>query len=76
MGKTDNFKNGYVGLDTVPVVSRGEIIGRREMAIGDYLAVKVESAGPRALQCRPIAIANMLTDFHQYPQLFHTPCQQ
>jgi tRNA A37 methylthiotransferase MiaB len=60
MGKTDHFKNGYVGVERVPVYRSGKVVGERELAIGDYLVVRVRDCGPRALYCQPIAIADTL----------------
>ena len=61
MGKTDNFKNGYVEVTSVPVYQSGKEIDHRPFSLGDYLVVKVEKAAPRSLYCRPIAIASTLS---------------
>ncbi len=63
MGKTDNFKNGYVKIQSVPVFEKGKEVEQREFKIGDYLIVKVESVGPRSLYCSPIGIAATIAEF-------------
>lgn len=63
MGKTDNFKNGYVKIQSVSVYQDGKEIAQREFKIGDYLIVKVVSVGPRSLYCSPIAIATSIAEF-------------
>jgi tRNA A37 methylthiotransferase MiaB len=66
MGKTDNFKNGYVKIQNVPVFQDGKEVEQREFKIGDYLIVKVDSVGPRSLHCSPIGIAETLAEFETH----------
>jgi tRNA A37 methylthiotransferase MiaB len=70
MGKTDNYKNGYAAVQTVPLYDKGQVVGRREFAIGDYLVVRVNRAGPRALYCIPLAIVATLNEYYHNLPLF------
>ena len=65
MGKTDNYKNSYVGVQEVPVFQDGNIVDRRQFKIGDYLIVRVKKAGPRSLYCDPIGIASQLPQYYK-----------
>ena len=68
LGKTDCYKSGYVPGGRVAVWGGGE----KEMAIGDYVAVVVERAAPRALYCRPLAVLPLLRDFYDNQDHFIT----
>lgn len=50
----------------MPVFKHGVFCGEREIELGDYVAVKVESAGARSLGCRPIAIVDKLSDYSKF----------
>ena len=64
MGKTDTFKNGYVKVQEVGVFEGEMEIGRREFRLGDYLVVRVDTVGPRALYCSPIGVVSTLNDYY------------
>lgn len=57
-------------MTSVPVYQDGAVVEHRRFKIGDYLVVRVDSVGPRALYCQPLAIASTLTEFYKYQQLF------
>lgn len=46
------------------------IVDNRPFKVGDFLVAKVETVGPRALYCKPIAIASTLTEFYKYNSIF------
>lgn len=66
IGKTDNFKKAVVEKGKIPFFKNGEFLGEKDIKLGDYVAVKVESAGPRSLSCKPIAIVDKLSDYSKF----------
>ncbi len=47
----------------MPFFSNGEFCGEKEIQAGDYVAVRVESAGARSLGCRAIAVVDRLSEW-------------
>lgn len=70
LGKTDHYKSGYVKVTSIPVYEGGKEVGKRELKIGDYVVARVDSVGPRALYCEPLAIASTLPEYHTNINIF------
>lgn len=66
MGRTGNGKNACLPIRTLPILKGNELLlnEKREIAVGDYVAVRIIDAAPRYLICEPIAISDKLYDYY------------